>query len=45
MWLATETTEVVQATLLPLAPVQPLTAGMIAGRLHHLVLDPVYQLK
>ena len=46
MWLATETTEVVQATLLPFAPVQPLTAGDDRGQaVHHLVLDPVYQLK
>lgn len=45
-WLATEPLDVVQATLLPLAPVQPLTAGQERGQaVHHCVVDPVYQLK
>lgn len=45
-WLATEPLAVVQATLLPLPPVQPLATGEERGQaVHHLVLDPVYQLK
>jgi len=45
-WLATEPLDVVQATLLPLAPAQPLTAGQERGQaVHHCVVDPVYQLK
>ena len=46
LWLATEPIEVVQATLLPLPPVQPLMEGEERGQaVHQLVLDPVYQLK
>lgn len=45
-WLAAEPLDVMQTTLLPLAPVQPLAAGEERGQaVHHLVLDPVYQLK
>jgi hypothetical protein len=45
-WLATEPWDVVQATLLPLAPVQPVAAGEERGQaVRHLVLDAVYQLK
>ncbi len=46
IWLETELLEVVQATLLPLPPVQPvMEAEDRRQALHHLVLDPVYQLK
>lgn len=45
-WLATEPIDIVQATLLPLAPVQPLVAEEDRGQtVHQFVLDPVYQLK
>lgn len=46
MWLTTEPLDIVQAALLPLSPVQPLTAGEDRGQaVHQLVLDSVYQLK
>lgn len=45
-WQVEEPLDIVQATLLPLAPVQPLTAEEDrAQAVHQLVLDPVYQLK
>lgn len=45
-WQAEEPLDIVQATLLPLAPVQPLSAGEDRVQaVRHLVLDPVYQLK
>ena len=45
-WLATEPWDVVQATLLPLALVQPVAAGEERGQaVRHLVLDAVYHLK
>ena len=45
-WLAEESIDIVQATLLPLAPVQPLDPGEDRIQaVRQLVLDPVYQLK
>ena len=45
-WLATEPISIVQATLLPLAPLQPPIASEERGQaVRQLVLDPVYQLK
>lgn len=45
-WLVAEPIDIVQATLLPLAPVQPLITGEERGQaVHQLVLDSVYQLK
>ncbi|WHZ21804.1 MAG: putative SIGNAL PEPTIDE PROTEIN [Nitrospira sp.] len=45
-WQAEEPIDIVQATLLPLAPVQPLNADEDRVQaVRHLVLDPVYQLK
>ncbi len=45
-WLAAEPIDIVQATLLPLGPVQPLAAGEERGQaVRQLVLDPVYQLR
>jgi uncharacterized protein (DUF1800 family) len=45
-WLATESIEIVEATLLPLTPMQPLHPGEDRIQaVRQLVLDPVYQLK
>ena len=45
-WLATAPLDLVQATLLPLAPVQPVVLEEDRTQVvHQLVLDPVYQLK
>ncbi len=45
-WLTTEPLDLVQATLLPLPPVQPVTTDQDRGHaIHQLVLDPVYHLK
>lgn len=45
-WQAVEPIDVVQATLLPLPPVSPLSADEErAQSVVHLVTDPVYQLK
>lgn len=45
-WLATESIDIVQATLLPLIPMQPLRPGEDRIQaVRQLVLDPVYQLK
>lgn len=45
-WLHTESLDLVQATLLPFEPVQPVTQDVDRGQvIHQLVLDPVYQLK
>ncbi len=45
-WLTTEPLDLVQATLLPLPPVQPVTSDEDRGQaIHQLVLDPVYHLK
>ena len=45
-WLHTESLDLVQATLFPFEPVQPVTQDVDRGQvIHQLVLDPVYQLK
>ncbi|MBA3752844.1 MAG: DUF1800 family protein [Nitrospira sp.] len=45
-WLAMEPIGIIQTTLLPLSPVQPLAAREERGHaVRQLVLDPVYQLK
>ncbi len=45
-WLATEPLDIVQATLLSLAPVQPPDSGEDRIQaVRQCVLDPVYQLK
>ena len=45
-WLATEPLDIVQATLLPLTPVQPPDSGEDRIQaVRQCVLDPVYQLK
>ena len=45
-WLATEPLDVVQGTLVPIAPVHRVSAGEDRGHaVLQLVLDPVYQLK
>ena len=45
-WLAAEPIDIVQQTLVPLVPVQPLVAGEERSQaIRQLVLDPVYQLK